>query len=170
MTGARLVATFDDRQVSAALRQVGALVKSPTPIMRAIGVAMVRNTQDRMDGPTDATGKPWAPLKPAYAEMKKGPGILRESLQLQKSLTFFAAGGTVIWGSNKIYAAAQQFGATIVPKNAAALVFMLGDHLVRVKKVTLPARPYLGIHGDDERDIEEIVDGFLRRALDGRGF
>jgi phage virion morphogenesis protein len=170
MTGARLVATFDDRQVAAAMKEVVSLVRNPTPMMRAIGVAMVRNTQDRMDGPNDATGKPWAPLKPAYAEMKKGPGILRESLQLQRSLTFITAGGTVIWGSNRIYAAAHQFGATIVPKNAKALVFMLGDRLVRVKKVVLPARPYLGISSEDEADIEAIADGFLRRALDARGF
>lgn len=168
MTGVRLVARFEVDRVQAAITQLEGLGRNSAPMMWAIGVAMVRNTGNRMDGSVDATGAAWAPLLPAYAAIKRGPGILRESLGLQRSLTFEAANGAVLWGSDKIYAAVHQFGGVITVKNAKFLRFKLAGGWVSRKSVKIPARPYLGIDATDERDIIEVVDGFYERALQGR--
>ena len=173
MTGARLTATFDEAELLAAIKRLQRVPRYNVGMMRAIGTKMVENTRTRMEGPTDADGQPWHPLLPAYAEIKRGPGILRASLQLSKSMTFRASSGVVVWGSNKIYAAVHQFGGVIFAKNAPALRFFLGNgaggkSLQLRQSVTIPARPYLGIDARDRADIIAVVDGFYERALNGR--
>ncbi len=61
------------------------------------------------------------------------------------SIVYQVSGDTVSIGSNRIYAIVYQFGAVIVPKNPKTLHFMLGRHPVTMKRVTIPARPFLGI-------------------------
>jgi len=52
-------------------------------------------------------------------------------------------------GNNRIYGAIHQFGG----------------QAGRGHKVTLPARPYLGINGDDEVEITQISQRHVNRAL-----
>jgi len=59
----------------------------------------------------------------------------------------------------------HQFGATIVPKDAKALCFMLGSRVVFAEKVTIPARPYLGFGPADLAAVFEVVHTSLRLAL-----
>ncbi len=68
-------------------------------------------------------------------------------------------------GSNRVYAAIHQFGGTIVPKTAAALVFRLGSRVVRAKSVTIPQRPYLGFGPKDQRAVLDVVSNELARAF-----
>ena len=72
---------------------------------------------------------------------------------LTNSLTFSTGSGLVEWGGSKIYALFQQIGGYVVPKNVFTLAFRFGagDELVRVKSVTVPVRPDLGL-GCAERD------------------
>lgn len=47
-------------------------------------------------------------------------------------------------GTNLVYAAIQEFGGTIHPKNAPFLVFQLDDGTwIHATEVTIPAQPYL---------------------------
>lgn len=46
-------------------------------------------------------------------------------------------------GSNLVYAAIHEFGGTIVPRAANALVFKVKDQWVTTQKVTIKARPYI---------------------------
>ncbi len=160
MSGARITYTLDDTAARAAVDRLGGLLR--TGVMKAIGVALVEETQQRFDRGVDVWGIRWAPVHPAYAAIKRGPGILRASLMLQRSITFQAQDNRVTVGSNRIYAAVHQFGATIRPKNARALVFRLGragprggkgSGIVRTKSVTIPARPYLGFGPQDQRAV-----------------
>lgn len=167
MTGARIVSALDDASVLAAFTRLRAVATVNTPMMRAIGVGLVTVTQQRFVQGVDPEGNAWTPLSPAYAAIKRGPGILRASLMLQRSITFEAGPGFVMWGSNRIYAAIHQFGGTIVPKSAKALVFKLSTGIVRVQSVTIPARPYLGF-GEAERVITlDVVETFIENALRG---
>jgi phage virion morphogenesis protein len=145
MAGAALTATLDDTQVQAALRRVGALVRNPGPLLRQIGAGLVAAADARFSSQTDPWGRAWAPLSPAYAAMKRNTHILQESTALVRSLHFVVGDRQVAYGSNLIYAAIHQFGGTIKPKNARALVFRLGDRLVHAHSVFIPARAYLGI-------------------------
>lgn len=168
MAGARLVVRIDDLLVGGALGRLQKLGGKPAAVMAAIGVGMVANTQARMDRGVDPDGAAWAPLYPAYAALKRGPGILRESGMrggLQGSITFKTFGAGLIIGTNKVYGAVHQFGAVIRPKSAKALVFKLaGGGLVFAKKVTIPARPYLGFGAEDRDTVLDVLDGAIARA------
>ena len=139
----------------------------PTPIMAAVGVGLVRNTHDRFAAGVGPDGAAWRPLLPAYAAGKRGPGILRESGMLMRSITYRAGRDSVEVGTNRIYAGVHQGGATIVPKAAKALAFRLGNGFVIAQSVTIPARPYLGMSRADEELTLDIVEGALERAIGG---
>lgn len=172
MTGARIAFTLDDKGFDTGVQKLGGVLRTGT--IRAIGVALVETTMQRFETGTDPMGQKWAALLPAYAAIKKGPGILRASLMLQRSVTFATAGSTVTVGSNRIYAAVHQFGATIKPVRAKALAFRLGatgprggksSALVFAKSVTIPQRPYLGFGPKDQRAVLDVVSNEVARAF-----
>lgn len=174
MSGSRIHFTLDDKAFTAAVAQLGGVLR--TGIVRAIGVALLTQTEKRFDSGTDPFGQKWHALLPAYAAIKKGSLILVANGLLRKSLTMATSGSTVTIGSNSVYAAVHQFGATIKPVGAKALAFKLGftnakgktaSGIVRVKSVTIPARPYLGFGPNDQRAVLETVSGFVTRAFSG---
>ena len=162
MAGAQIRYTLEDGQVMAAIERLTAVRFS---VLRPIGLALVQVTQERFRDERDPFGQPWAPLNPAYAEIKRGPGILRASGLLMRSITYRAAAAEVAVGSNRIYAAVHQFGATIRPVRAKALVFRLGSRVVRAGSVTIPARPYLGFGPKDQAAVLEVVEEAVETAL-----
>ena len=171
MTGARIEYALDSRAYTDAVARLGGVLKSG--LLKAIGVALVEETQSRFDAGVDVWGTRWQPLLPAYEAIKRGPGILRASLMLQRSITFQVSGGTVSVGSNRIYAAVHQFGATIKPVNGKALKFKLGGQgkkgnkagFVQAKSVHIPARPYLGFGPKDERAVLEVLQREVTRIF-----
>jgi phage gpG-like protein len=56
------------------------------------------------------------------------------------------------------YAAIHQWGGEIKPKSAKAL-FVPGYGMLQ--KVTIPARPYLGVSAEDTKAIESAAAQFL---------
>jgi phage virion morphogenesis protein len=171
MPGAQIKVTIDTGSIAAGFRALQQLGREPAGMMRAIGVALVETTQRRFETGTDPAGKAWAPWSRAYAAVTTSRSILRGQSGndgLTGSQTFKVEGRGVRVGSNKEYAAVHQFGATIVPKNGKALRFMLGDRVVFAKKVTIPARPYLGFGPADRVATLEIVHAELRLALAAR--
>lgn len=168
MSGATLETTIDDKLVLKAFGALRRAMGDTTPVMRAIGVGLVEGTHQRFESATDPQGQPWAALNPDYAPTKRGPGILRESAMrggLMGSITFRASPGSVEVGTNKIYAAVHQFGATIQPREASHLVFRLASGVVHARSVTIPARPFLGISKADEATIAETVTDALDRRM-----
>lgn len=178
MAGASISASIEGLDgMQAALDRLAAAARRPEPLLRIVGVAMLRSTQQRFRSGLDPRGQPWTPLSPAYAAEKRGPpnilvGQGGMASGLMGSLSADAGGlivgsSDVRWGTNKPYAAIHQFGGVIKPKNARALVFELGGHLVRVRSVTIPARPYLGLSAEDRATIIELADDWLERTLQG---
>ena len=172
MTGASIQFSMADKQIAAvmgSLRRLGG--QDRAMLLRAIGVGLVEATMEHFATATDPTGQPWKALLPAYAAMKSGPGILRErgmSGGLQGSITFNVANAnTVEWGSNKVYAAIHQFGGVIQPKAAKALVFRLGGRLVHARRVTIPARPYLGFGSLEQEAVQDATAVIFARAISG---
>jgi phage gpG-like protein len=143
--------------------------------MRQIGQYGVESTRRRFFTETAPDGTHWAPLNPAYAELKGGGyNILYSSGALMNSLNARPGLNEVSWGSPMIYAAIHQFGGKIVPKTRPALSFLLGNvgsaglvpvFLVRVKSVTMPARAYLGINLEDREEIVAISEDYVRALL-----
>ena len=61
---------------------------------------------------------------------------------------------------------ASEEGGTITPKNAKKLVFTgRGGKKVAVDKVTIPARPYLGVSEEDLDDVKAAMTDFLAGAF-----
>ena len=164
MTGARINVVLDDKDYLAALTRFGGVLHTGVP--KAIGVALVKQTQKRFDTGVDVEGTAWQALSPGYAAIKQGPGILRASRMLQRSITSKVEGLRIAVGSNRIYAAVHQFGATIKPVRAPALAFQVGVEgpegdihkaFVHVKSVRIPQRPYLGFGPNDRRAVMEVL-------------
>lgn len=161
--------------IASAIDRIIAIGINPTPVLAAIGPHMVANTQQRMREGIDPDGVRWedyAPLNPLYAIDKHGPSILIGqggfARGLAGTLTSQADGSSLIWGSNKEYAAVHQFGALIQPKSALQLSFVMGGELIHASSVYVPARPYLGFTEEDRQDVIEELDDFLTRAMGGR--
>jgi phage virion morphogenesis protein len=179
MAGAQILVSFDDREAQRFFNVLVSVGQNMLPVARAIGVGLVRNTQDRFRAGRDPDGAAWAPLRPATIEMKRGPGILRESAMrggLMASITFRAEGSfanaSVQVGTNKIYGAIHQFGGTIRPKNPRGLLLFRdgrGNVWGAARSVTIPARPYLGISREDRTMIGDVLWTFIRRRAGVRG-
>ena len=160
MTGVTLTAKLDDAALQGALGRLLGLMHNPGPLLRQIGAGLVAAAEERFDRQTDPWGRAWAPLSPAYAPLKTNTRILTERGHLRGSLSYHVGAREVSYGSPMVYAAVHQFGGTIKPKNAKALVFAMSfggvAHLVHAHSVFIPARPYIGM-GPAEIEAVELA-------------
>ncbi len=127
-------------------------------LLEEIGELGAAQTRRRIEvEKTSPDGTPWAPNK-------EGHSILLESgRHLRDSVAFLAGGEEVEWGESWEFAHVHQYGATIVPKTAQRLAFTLNGQKVFAKKVTIPARPSVGISAENAQEITEHVSDFLGR-------
>lgn len=162
---------IDDLGVKAFLARIANGAHDMRPAMKNIGEYMILRTQERFDKETDPEGVKWAPLAAlTYAASfhgkkftKKGATtkgmtnyilmrkILTKSSHLRMSITYRADDHSVTIGTNKVYAAIHQFGGKAG----------------RGHKVTIPARPYLGINAEDSIEAIRICKEFI--GLKGTG-
>ncbi|WP_336801556.1 phage virion morphogenesis protein [Kaistia sp. MMO-174] len=102
----------------------------------------------------------------AWPENAEGtPILVRTGQHLLQSIVWIAGGDSVEWGATWEYAHVHQFGATIKPQQASHLAFMVGGRHVVAKQVTIPAREFLGLSGDNAADIVELVTNFFGRQI-----
>lgn len=139
---------FDDRAVQAALENAQQALGDLTPAMSAIGEYMVLRTEERFDQEQSPSGQPWAPLTTAYLEQKRRKNKILKILQregdLIRTIVYNAEKDFVEVGTNRDYGEYHQFGTS-----------------------KMPARPYLGVNPEDEREIAAIIEDYLRDALGG---
>jgi len=128
------------------------LVKfDPAEMLDEIGQALVSSTTLRFKRSVDPAGMPWLELADATKTERRGstPKPLVDRGHLRDSITHRVSGDEVVVGTNMIYGAIHQFGGKAG----------------RGKKVTIPARPYLGISRDDEAEINDIAQHYIDRAI-----
>lgn len=131
-------------------------------LMDQIAAYGVSSTQQRFLDEKGPEGTPW---KQSRRAKKFGGKTLSNKGHLLGSLTGSATPHSASWGSNKIQAAIHQFGGIIRPKNKKALAFAGIDGLVITKKVTMPARPYLGVNQQDREEIVATAHDWMREVL-----
>jgi len=153
MAGIGLSIKVDDkiiRRVFAGLEQRG---QNLEPLLDHIGASLVTSTQDRFEAERGPDGKKWKPWSTAYAKRRRARDgkakILTLDDYLSGSITHNASSDQVEVGSNMVYARIHQEGGQ-AGRNLAA---------------TIPARPFLGIDSDDEREIEASVQDYLAGAF-----
>lgn len=110
-------------------------------------------------GGPSPSGAAWAPNK----EGRKP--ILHRSGGLARSIDYAVAGNQAVVGSGLPQAAILHFGGTIVPKSASRLVFKIGNRQIFAKKVTMPARPYVGLSGEDRALLVRAAMLYIRRLF-----
>jgi phage virion morphogenesis protein len=165
MSGVKFLVNVDDRRVNAALDRLISVGQSPREVMRDIATYGENSTRDRFATGIGPDGNPW---KPSHRVQERGGKTLIDHNNLVNSITNDSGDDYAAWGTNVIYALMHQEGGVIQPKSAKNLFFKLPDGTGRfAKKVTIPARPYLGINLDDEANIVDIVNGHLAAAANG---
>ena len=139
---------IESSALNAALERLAAELANPSAAMDQIGRYLVASTLRRFERERAPDGSPWLQSARALAE---GGQTLTDTGRLRGSIAHTVAGGghAVEVGSSVLYAAIHQFGG----------------RAGRGRRVTLPARPYLGI---DDRDRDAIA-RIVSRALEGAG-
>ena len=154
MSGVKLQVVVNDQQITAVLGRLIATGQNLEPVMQDIAAYGEDSTEKRFQVGVAPDGTPW---KPSWRVQERGGKTLIKSGHLQ-DISSDHGNDYAEWGSGLIYALIHQLGGEIRPKNKSALFFRLPDGSGRsVKKVTIPARPYLGINEQDEANIIDIV-------------
>lgn len=149
-----------DQGLEDALLKIEGIQSAPRDeLMDGIGRLIQESTRDRIENTKTA------PDGTAWQANIAGTSILFSSGALSRSIDYIAANDNVIVGSGLIYARIHQNGGKIVPRNAKALFFSIGNNLVQVQSVTMPARTYLGLSSEDRRDIVEAAEDWLGSML-----
>lgn len=104
-------------------------------------------------------GSAWAP------NLEGRRPVLHRSGALARSIDYAVSGMQAVVGSGLIYAAIHQFGGTILPKKGDRLAFQIGGRQVFARKVTMPARPYIGLSGEDRAELVQAAAFYLRRLF-----
>ena len=155
----------DTRRLLNQLKGYSALDKKK--INEALGEAMRTSTLMRFKIGKSPSGKRWATSIRAQQEGGKTlikSSVLRNSIQAKSDASGFAI------GTNVAYAATHQNGdkgRTIMASRAKALKFKIGDRWVSKKrvKITIPARPFLGLSDDDMREIKATVEDIIGKEV-----
>jgi len=154
------------------------------PMYADIGASLVTSTQNRFERGVDPDGNPWPPSLRAIAT---GGKTLIDRGRLMQSQSFNAWATGVEVGTNVVYAAAHQLGATIdMPGRMGEVHFKRGKRGKRLKgfrkaskanehmlvaigprQTKVPARPFLGIDSDDAREIISIGEAYVARLAGG---
>ena len=93
--------------------------------------------------------------------------ILQREGDLRKSLVIGQiTNSSVEVGSSLPYARIHQLGGEIKPKSKKELLVPVGDRYLKLKKVTIPARPYLVLQTEDETFIMRATKDYLLEAMD----
>lgn len=96
----------------------------------------------------------------------QGHKVLQVSGELRNSMVMRVEGGRVTVGSAHRAARIHQLGGTIKPRKAARLSIPVGNRLVKLRGVTIPARPFLVVtETDEEKVLKVFVDWLTEKGL-----
>ena len=146
--------TITDSGFTQKLEGLVARIEDAKPAMQSIGEILISDTLAAFDA--GGLPEPWQPIVGGGKPLQ-GSGRLRGSYDLETTPN----SATVTWGSGLIYAAVQQFGATIKAKNVPHLKFRIGNRWASKKQVTIPARRYLRFRDPAVEKINELLGQYL---------
>lgn len=106
--------------------------------------------------------------KTSIRAAQEGGKTLIQSAQLRNSIHAKSDASGFAVGTNVKYAATHQFGEpsrTIRARKKKALRFQVGGKWVTKKQVriTIPARPFLGLSEDDMQEMKATVEEFIQK-------
>lgn len=151
-----------------ALRKAIASLEDMTPIYSDVGEYMVAATKQRFQKGVSPDGSAWAPKKESTLERYRRMGygsrnkpLIGPSGALSRNSVFATpARSHVKIGSSRFYAGVMQFGA-------AKGAFGSDKRGRPIPWGRIPARAWLGISAEDEREIVQIAEEGIATALGG---
>ncbi|EIJ33322.1 phage virion morphogenesis protein [Thiothrix nivea] len=178
--GAVIAIDIDTSSLQEGFNRLLTAVQDLTPVMQAIGLKLVENTQERFLSNVSPDGDKWKERKYETDDTKGRKILTGHGPHLRNSITYRASAHQVEVGTNLVYAAIHQFGGKTSPHKIAAkrgksLAFGVNPNAKKkgdpwlVKSVNhpgskMPARPFLGLSADDEQDIMDIIETHIERA------
>lgn len=157
---------FNGAPVVQALREAQQRLANMEPAYQDIGEQLVLSTKKRFAEGRAPDGSAWAPKKPSTIEHYRRLGhpadprpLHGPSKRLSNEIAAFANAAGVEVGSNLIYSGVMQEGA-------AKGAFGTTSRGRPIPWGTIPARVWLGLSDQDERDILDIVDEHLGGAFE----
>jgi len=135
-----------------------------------IGEYIINSTKERFRNGVDPDGNAWKPSKRSEDE---GGKTLQNTRTLYNSISYRASMEGVEVGTNVKYARVHQGldksgnqvkEIVIVPKQARLLAFTVSGKKVFAKKVTISARPFMGINEADAKEITSIGQEWIEEA------
>lgn len=158
--------------VKAAIQSVPARARS-RGLWRALGDEIKGQTEERFDLGEEPSGKKWPTSWRVKLGLGGGPTLVK-TRDMERSMTVNIndAGGELV--VPKVYAATHQFGATIEPVSAKVLKFRLGNkgnkpNFVFARKVTIPARPFLGFSARNIEVIQQVAAEYVMKQAASQG-
>ncbi|MCX7071205.1 MAG: phage virion morphogenesis protein [Gammaproteobacteria bacterium] len=128
------------------------LIASPGVLLDDIGQHLVNTTDERFDRRESPAGQPWDAVSPAYAKRKAAGRATKRSgavtdpalrleltRDLRRGIRHQVNGTDLLVGTDREYGATHQFG-----------------------RGGIPARPFLGVSAEDEREIALILRHYLK--------
>lgn len=158
MTGAKIV--VQDQAVLKALGELRQRGTDPSPVLRSIGEYLLRVHEERFNTQRDPDGRPWAPLSEAYRKRK--PRNADKVLSLDgflRRLTYNVDSEGLSLGTNRIYGAVHQFGASKGAFGRGGFKSKAGSFPIPWGDI--PARPFLGINADNVSYITRELTDYL---------
>lgn len=174
-----LAVTVDDAQVKAMLTRLSQRMGNLTPVMRKIGSTLKNDAIGNFKGQHAPDGTPWKPHSAAtqlalirrlighrngkgqrsYAYSKQGGQLNSKGLAWAGSRQILLDTGVLRASVNTIEVAPTS--VTIGSRLKYAAIHQFGGKAGRGKKVTIPARPFIGMSASAERAIIDTINGYI---------
>ncbi|WP_279480263.1 phage virion morphogenesis protein [Aureimonas sp. SK2] len=166
MMDAGVSITIDTAEVDRLLVRLGPVLDfDGAELMDIVGAVGESQTRRRItDEKTAPDGTPWK------ANRAGTPILQQTGRNLLDSVAYRASADEAEWGASWEYAHVHQEGATIEPTTAKALRFTgPGGETFFAQKVTVPARPFVGLSADNLAELGDVVTDFLRSLREEAG-
>ncbi|QIW15846.1 phage virion morphogenesis protein [Pasteurellaceae bacterium RH1A] len=145
--------TLNDTQAVSSLQQIARQLESPRRLYGILGESLKKIHNQRFKQEIDPEGNRWQALSDRTLALKRKRGkslkILRQDGNLADRTAYNIKADGVEFGSSQPYAALHHFGG----------------RAGRRRKVTIPARPWLGVGRRDEDYLLEKARHHLRQTL-----
>lgn len=163
--------TADTERVRAMLQRLAQRMGHLTPVMRQMGDVLRNDALANFKGQHSPSGAPWAKLAPstllARAQRLSGKGgLYTQKGRLRKKAQRLISEAKALQDRGVLRQSVQTLAAsansvTVGSRLPYAAIHQLGGQAGRGRKVRIPARPYLGMSANAERQIINTINAYL---------
>ena len=138
-------------------------------ILKIFNKIMIKSIKRRFETETTPEGRPWRSLSPVTIKRKRSRKKLQYTRKMMRAIKFLFVRNKLIISVDTEYAKVHQKGRrrkTVTKKQSLwmwANLFNKIGHPYRVKKMTTPARPFIGVSKKDLKEMDRQVLIYLKK-------